>query len=160
MKRILMVSCLLFIGLYGTSQAQRLEVTGEVLTPLSLELNDIKSMNTTTIKAKDSDDIEHAFSGVPLESILKKAGVTLGEQLRGENLAKFVLVTAADGYEVLFSLAEMDPYFSGNTVLLAVEMDGKPLPNGYGPFRLIVPNDIRHGRWIREIRTINIIFHK
>jgi DMSO/TMAO reductase YedYZ molybdopterin-dependent catalytic subunit len=69
-------------------------------------------------------------------------------------------VRAADGYEVIFALPEIDPEFTAQTILLAYEVDGKPLPKGEGPFRLVVPNDKKHARWIREITTITVTFSK
>ncbi|MDR6562718.1 MULTISPECIES: hypothetical protein [unclassified Arcicella] len=54
----------------------------------------------------------YKYSGVPVTEILGKAGVTLGKQLKGENLSKYHIVKAADGYEVLFSLAELDASFT------------------------------------------------
>ena len=86
--------------------------------------------------------------------------MTLGGELRGENLTKYVIARAADGYEVLFSLAEIDEEFSGRTILLAHTVDGQALPQGIGPFRLIVPDERRPARWIREIKTIEIRFAK
>ncbi|MEA5259303.1 hypothetical protein VB264_16010 [Arcicella aquatica] len=36
----------------------------------------------------------YKYSGVPVTEILGKAGVTLGKQLRGENLSKYLIVKA------------------------------------------------------------------
>jgi hypothetical protein len=77
--------------------------------------------------------------------ILDSAGVTLGSQLRGENLAKYVLIKATDGYQIIFSLPEIDPEFTRETILQAYRVDGNPLPKGEGPFRIIAP-EIRSTR--------------
>lgn len=135
-----------------------LAISGEVLKPLTLSLDDLSRMPQAKYKAKDRDNVEHEYSGVALVEVLKAAGVTLGGQLRGENLAKYVLVTAADNYEVLYALPELDPEFTNNVVLLATLVDGKPLPKGEGPFRLVNPADKKHARWIREIRSIKVQF--
>ena len=82
----------------------------------------------------------------------------MGAQLWGENLAKYVLVKASDGYEVIFSLPEIDPEFTTNTILIAFEVDGVPLPKGEGPFRMISPGDKKHARWVREITSIRVLF--
>lgn len=146
------------ISLLVAQESATLSLEGEVLYPRTLTMKYLTSMDSTTLAIKDSDGLGHDFKGVPLAVILEKAGVTMGPELRGENLAKYVLVTAADGYEVLFSLPEIDPLFSQNNVILAYEMDGQPLPQGHGPFRLVVPQDKRHARWIREIRSIKVVF--
>lgn len=135
-------------------------VEGEVLKPLKLTLDDLLKMGQVEIAIKDRDEKEHTFKGVRLVDILDSAGVTLGRQLRGENLAKYILVRAVDGYEVVFSLPEVDTAYTNQTVLLVYQVDGTPLPKGVGPFRIIVPNDKRAARWIREIAVIKILFSK
>ena len=102
-------------------------VGGEVLKPLKLSVKELAALKSSEVKAKDRDGKEHTFKGVMLWTILDSAGVTLGKDLRGENLAKYVLVKASDGYEVVFSLPEIDPEFSEKIILLAYEVDGKPL---------------------------------
>ncbi len=135
-------------------------VEGEVLRPLKLTLDELSKMKQTEVKAKDREGNEHTFKGVRLVDLLDSAGVTLGRELRGENLAKYVLVKAVDGYEVIFSLPEVDPEFTGQTIILAYQVDGNPLPKGEGPFRLVVPNDKRPARWIRELTSIKVLYSK
>lgn len=135
-------------------------VEGEVLKPLKLTLDDLSNLKQAEVKAKDKDGKEHVFKGVRLVDILDSAGVTLGKDLRGENLAKYILIKAVDGYEVIFSLPEVDPEFTGQTILLAYQVDGNPLPKGEGPFRIVAPNDKRPARWIRELTTIKVVFSK
>jgi len=137
-----------------------LSVEGEVRTPLKLSIQDVKTFAPAETIARDKDGTDHAFKGVRLFDVLDSAGVTLGKQLRGGNLAKYILVKALDGYEVIFALPEIDPEFTDQVILLAFEMDGKPLPKGEGPFRLVVPKDKKHARWIREISAIKVMFTK
>lgn len=140
--------------------AHTLTVSGEVATPLELKAQDLAAMTQISHKVKDRDGKEHEFKGVALIEILEKAGVTTGAKLRGENLAKYALITAADGYEVLYALAEIDPEFTDQVILLATEKDGQPLPSGEGPFRIITPKDKKPARWIREVKSIKIAFAK
>jgi len=136
-------------------------VDGEVLKPLTLTRDNLVGMfKQDEIRTTDKDGKEHVFKGVKLISILDSAGVTLGGQLRGQNLAKYVLIKAVDGYQVVFSIAEIDEGYSAQTILLAYDIDDAPLPKGEGPFRMIVPGDKRHARWIREITTIKVIIAK
>ena len=151
--------CALVTHGYAQSTAT-LIVSGEVATPLELKAQDLASMKPISHKVKDRDGKEHEFKGVPLIEILEKAGVTTGAKLRGENLAKYALITTADGYEVLYALAEIDPEFTDQVILLAIEKDGQPLPAGEGPFRIITPKDKKPARWIREVRSIKIAFAK
>jgi DMSO/TMAO reductase YedYZ molybdopterin-dependent catalytic subunit len=139
---------------------QTLSITGEVARPLTLTRQDLSALRSVAIEVKDRDNKLHQFKGVALFEVLQRAGVTTGSLLRGENLAKYLLIGAADGYEVVYSLPEIDPEFTDQVVLLAIEKDGQPLPAGEGTFRLIVPQDKKQARWIREVRTIKVRFAK
>lgn len=135
-------------------------VEGEVQRNLKLSVARLSSFRTSEVKSKDRDGREHTYKGVMLSTILDSAGVTLGKELRGENLARYVLVKASDSYEVIFSLPEIDSEFTDNVVLLAYQVDGKPLAANEGPFRLVVPKDKKHARWIRQLSSINVMVAK
>lgn len=143
-----------------SSQAQTITISGEVTKPLTLQAADLKAMAHTSVTAKERDGKEHTYSGVPLADLLKQAGATIGPELRGENLTKFVLVKAADGYEVLFALPELDPEYATRTIVLADSVDGAPLAQGVGPYRIVVPGEKKPARWIREVRSIEVRFVK
>jgi DMSO/TMAO reductase YedYZ molybdopterin-dependent catalytic subunit len=140
--------------------AATVKVAGEVLTPLTLTAADLAAMPRTNASAKDKQGVLHTFSGVAIADILNKAGVTTGKQLRGENLAKYLLVTCADGYQVVFSLAELDSSFTDRVVILADQMEGKPLPAGTGPFRMIVPGEKKPARNSFQVTALTVRFAK
>lgn len=159
----LLASFLTFIFLANAVFAQTasmLKVEGEVEKPLTLSEKDLMNLPRTEVTGKDKDGKEHLYSGVVVAEILKQAGTPLGGQLRGKNLTKYLLVKANDGYEVVFALPELDPEFTDQIILLADKVDGKPLPKGEGPFRLVVPKDKKHARWIREVVSIKVVSAK
>jgi DMSO/TMAO reductase YedYZ molybdopterin-dependent catalytic subunit len=133
-----------------------IKVSGEVVRPLQLGPADFAKMKRVTVSMKDKDGNEHAYSGVAVADVLEMAGVTMGKQLRGENLTKYMLVKCADGYEVIFSLAELDATFTDRTVIIADESEGKPLPSGRGPFRLIVPGEKKPARSSFQVKELVI----
>jgi DMSO/TMAO reductase YedYZ molybdopterin-dependent catalytic subunit len=142
------------------AQTSTVKVVGEVVTPLTLTAADLAAMPRTTASAKDKQGVMHTFSGVALSEIFSKAGVTTGRQLRGENLAKYLLVTCADGYQVVFSLAELDSSFTDRVVILADQMEGQPLPAGVGPFRIVVPGEKKPARNCFQVTSLAIRFAK
>jgi DMSO/TMAO reductase YedYZ molybdopterin-dependent catalytic subunit len=144
----------------SNGQPTVVKVTGEVQTPLTLTAADLAAMPRTTAIAKDKQGVPHTFSGVALSEIFSKAGVTTGRQLRGENLAKYLLVTCADGYQVVFSLAELDSSFTDRVVILADQIEGKSLPAGTGPFRIVVPGEKKPARNCFQVTTLAIRFAK
>jgi hypothetical protein len=160
-NRSIVVSFLLLLSVAFSSLAQNtatVSIGGEVTTPLELKLADLATFKQVSHKVKDRDGKEHEFSGVALIEILEKAGVTTGSKLRGENLAKYLLISAADGYEVVYALAEIDPEFTDQVIILATAKDGQPLARAEGPFRIITPNDKKPARWVREVRSIKVAF--
>ena len=96
------------------------------------------------------------FDGVPLIDLLKRAGVPTGEAIRGAELAKTVFVVGADGYRVVFALAELDAAFTDRIVLLADKRDGAALPDNARPYQLIVPGEKRPARWVRQVVSIEV----
>ena len=88
--------------------------------------------------------------------MIERAGVPVGEAFRGEWLAAYAVVEGADGYRVVFSVAELDEGYGRDDVLVAHELDGKPLPQGDGRFQLVKLSDDRKGRWVRQVRSITI----
>lgn len=155
---LVLIVCLL-TGL--TSQAQTvLTVTGEVTKPLTLQAADLKAMAHIEVTGKDRDGKEHQYAGILVVDLLKQAGATVGGELRGENLTKYVIVKAIDGYEVLFALPELDADFASRSIILADSMDGAPLGSGVGPYRIVVPGEKKPARWIREVKSIEVRFAK
>jgi DMSO/TMAO reductase YedYZ molybdopterin-dependent catalytic subunit len=148
--------CLMGAPSLMAQSVSTISVDGEVLRPLHLSVKDIEKLHPVELKAKDKAGKEHTYRGAMLASVLDSAGVTLGADLRGENLAKYVSIKAVDGYEVLFSLVEVDPEFSSQQVLLATMVDGNPLPPGEGPFRIVAPQEKKPTRWIRAIVSIQV----
>lgn len=137
-----------------------IKISGEVTKPLSLSATEFAKMKHTTATIKDRDGNDHLYKGVPIQDILDRSGVTTGKQLRGENLSKYLLVRCADGYELVFSLAELDSSFTDRVVILADELEGKPLPAGKGPFRLIVPGEKKPARSSFQVTELVVRFAK
>jgi DMSO/TMAO reductase YedYZ molybdopterin-dependent catalytic subunit len=140
----------------ATAGPSVIQVTGEVQHPLTLTAADMAAMPRTIVSAKDKQGVSHAWSGVALADIFGRAGVTTGAQLRGKNMTKYVLVSCADGYKVVFSLTELDSAFTDRVVILADQMEGKPLSSTMGPFRIIVPGDKRPARDCLQVASIAI----
>jgi hypothetical protein len=166
MKRILSVVFLLVLlcvpaafGQTGQTAAppgQVLSVGGEVVHPLKLSAADLAKLPRQTVSAKDHDGKTSVFEGVALVEVLRLAGVEFGEHLRGKNLALFLVVEAADGYRAVFALPELDPAFTDRVIILADHRDGKALIAGEGQWRIVVPNEKRQARWVRQVVALTL----
>ncbi len=133
-----------------------LRVNGEVARPLNLTADDWKTLPRRSVRAKDHDGKESEYEGVELGELLKLAGVKFGEALRARDLALFLVVEAADHYRAVFALPELDHAFTDRVVLLADRRDGKPLAPNEGPLHLVVPDEKRPARWVRQVVALTI----
>ena len=136
--------------------AQEFKVTGDIPKPLTVTADDLAKMPRATVHTT-SNGIETVYEGVWLHDVLKKAGVPEGSELRGKALTTYVLAEAQDGYQVVFSLGELDPDFIDNEVLLADTANGKPLFGAQGRFRLVVPKDKPGARSVRMLNKIEVV---
>ena len=135
-----------------------LEITGDVPRPHSLQEQEWKGLKHISISATNAHDKTTAvYSGVLLRDLLKDAGVPSGETLRGKALSTVVMVIARDGYQVTFSIAELDEGIGNTQVLVADSADGKPLAETAGPLRLVVPTDKHPTRWVRMVKAIKVV---
>lgn len=135
--------------------AQVLSVGGEVARPLKLSAADLAKLPRHTVSAKDHGK-PATFEGVALVEVLRLAGVEFGEKLRGKSLALFLVVDAADGYRAVFALPELDSAFTDQLIILADRRDGKALSETEGQWRIVVPNEKRQARWVRQVIALTI----
>lgn len=140
----------------GIVAPSEIRIGGELARPLVLDTAMLSSLPRKSVRAS-AHGIDGEWSGVSLIDILQKAGVPSGDALRGKNLALYVSISAADGYRVVYALAELDTKFTGDPVILADHRDGKPLSSDEGPFRIIAPAEKRPGRWIRQVTRIDVL---
>lgn len=86
------------------------------------------------------------YTGVPLFSFINSNDSNVTGQI--------VVAQATDGYEVVYSLAELDPSLGGNPLdLLPYADTGTNFP-GSGVARTILPGDTMHGRWVSNLDAI------
>jgi len=71
-------------------------------------------------------------------------------------MASYVVAEASDGYRVVFSLSELDSGILDSEVMVADTMDGAPLGEKQGPFRLVAPHEKRPARWVRMLKSITV----
>jgi DMSO/TMAO reductase YedYZ molybdopterin-dependent catalytic subunit len=140
----------------GKDEAKPLVVGNEAGKLTSLSVNDWKKLPRRKVEVKDKEGKLITYEGVPLAEVLRFAGVPFDGHLRGPRVANYVLIEAADGYRAVLALAEVDPSVAEKVILLADRLDGKPLADSVGPYRLVVPGDRIHSRWVRQVTRITV----
>jgi DMSO/TMAO reductase YedYZ molybdopterin-dependent catalytic subunit len=169
-SRLLILSVLITAAFFSMAVAQPvpsapaqaravLRVSGAVDHPLVLGMSDLDAMHHVSANV-DKNGVKAVYKGVPLFEILSRAGIPAGTPPRDTRNTLYVTVTAADGYRVVFALAELDPGFSDRTVLLADRRDDQPLASREGPFRIVVPGEKLHARWVREVQSLDLEWAK
>ena len=144
-------------GLFArTASAQTLQITDTEGHSVNFTATQIEKLLHVTVDTAEHDKPAQ-FRGVPLAALLSMAGIKLGDAMRGPRMAEVLLAEAADGYKVVFALAELDPAFAAREIILADRRDGKPLDAHEGPFRIVAPGDKRPARWIRQVTTLKVI---
>lgn len=162
--RIFIYTFLIIISFTLTAFAQTPVKTDPVLhvevesgKTLDLTAKDLAKFTRRDVRAKGHDEKESTYSGYSLSDILLAAGAKIGkDELRGKELAAYLLVEAADGYKATFAIAEISADFTDKIILLADTRDGKPLPSNEGGWQIIVPGEKKHGRWVRQVIALKL----
>lgn len=156
MKKLTLLSALLiYLAALPPVQAQQLTIetsTGKQV----FNRVEIETLPHVKVTASEHSSGPVAYEGVTLKSVLEKAGVSFGESMKGKRLSNCLLVEAADGYRVVIALPELDPAFTDKQTLLVFLRDGKPLSNKEGPYRIVIPDEKRMARWVRQVTTLKI----
>ena len=136
----------------AAAAAQSIDVVGPDGRKTAVALTTLERRTVVT----EDRGLKTTFDGVAVRDVLAAAGVKFGEALRGKALAQIVLATASDGYQVVYAIAELDEAFTDQVILLADQRNGKPLLPDTGPLQIIVPNDKRAARWIRQVTRLEV----
>jgi hypothetical protein len=124
---------------------------------VSLSASVLKALPHITVTVHNPHaNAEETYSGVRLADLLAKVGAPIGSELRGKALANYVVATGSDGYQAVLALGEVDPGFHPGEVIVADSMDGKALDAHSGPFKLVVTEDKRPARSVRNLTNIEV----
>jgi DMSO/TMAO reductase YedYZ molybdopterin-dependent catalytic subunit len=136
----------------SAQQAATIDISGDVQKPMTVTAAELVAMPRITVTVAAV-----TYGRVLLDDVLKRAGVPTSSSLRGKALTTYILVEAQDGYQVVFSLGELDPSVTDNQIVLADSSDGKPLAETEGPFRLVIPKDKLGARSVRMLRRLTVV---
>ena len=100
------------------------------------------------------------LSGVLLWDLLQLAKVPSPNASGRQRAVMYVKLTGSDGQSAVLALAEVDPGYSKRLVLVADRRNGAPLDAAEGPWRVFIPDDLRHARWIRGLVRVELLAEK
>jgi DMSO/TMAO reductase YedYZ molybdopterin-dependent catalytic subunit len=142
-----------------TGYAGTFELTGPVENPRTFTEPDLMAYPAVTMTASfgaGQGFQTGRFTGVQLWDLLQEAKVKLDPAKNNDKLRKYVVVTGSDGYEAVFSYAELDPELGAEVVLVAYAKDGQPLPSNEGMARTVIGTDKRGGRLVSNVVRIEV----
>jgi hypothetical protein len=129
----------------GTSSipSTSVQLSGTVQNPGSYALAQLQSLTSAQLTVGTD-----TYTGVPLWSFLSPTDSDIASQI--------VITQATDGYEVVLSLAELDPDapFNGNPDDLLPYADTGTDFLTDGVARTIFPTDNKHGRWESNLDAV------
>ncbi|MDO8913762.1 MAG: hypothetical protein Q8N10_09020 [Phenylobacterium sp.] len=94
------------------------------------------------------------YAGPILTYVLRAGGLPVGPRLHGDPLRAYVVMTGKDGFQAVYSLAELDKDFHDDVVILADHVDGKPLPDKEAPWRVASSGDRKGWRSVFGLARI------
>jgi DMSO/TMAO reductase YedYZ molybdopterin-dependent catalytic subunit len=134
----------------ATSPAYRLSVEGDVPTPLSLSLDELRALPQRTatlpITCVDGWSATGVWRGVPVRDLLRMAGV---DPSRAAEVVSLQRPGSAYATSQLDASHAADP-----DTLLALELNGEPLVLDHGfPVRLVAPNrpGVMQTKWVTKV---------
>jgi DMSO/TMAO reductase YedYZ molybdopterin-dependent catalytic subunit len=142
-------------GAAGSEAALAISARGAAT--MRLTVVELAKLPSRTVAVKEVNGRNSIYRGTPLIEILRIAKIPLGRELRGEWLSRYLMVRAADGYEAVFALPELDPEWNDGTMLLCYSKDGEPISPQEGPLRLVIPSEKHRGRWVRQVSELRLM---
>ncbi len=141
----------------------QITLTGDVPKPAVFSIEQLEALGPVKASWKDHDAV-HEVEGLPLDKLLAQAGFTPGrmgkdvpKREKRAGWKKALRATAVDGYQALFSCAELWDGMGPTRALLIWSMDGKPLPAGAGPLRIVVLTDKEPSRSVYQVTKLEIL---
>ena len=138
-----------------------LQLSGDLPKAGTLTMADLKT-DAVTVDWTAHGQTKKA-TGAPLDKLLDRAGFTPGPmghdvpvREKRSGWKKAVVATASDGFQAVFSCAELMPEMGPTRALVVWELDGKPLGDD-GPLRLVVTTDKETARSLHNLVRIEVV---
>lgn len=147
--------------------SQQFQLGGQVVKPEIFTLQKLKAFPpsevTVTFQTGQGSETQ-TYVGVPLWTLIKDGAGGLKPNpdptVKNGFLRQYIAVSATDCYKVVLSVGEIEPNFEAKQVLVAYATNnpgqGIQLLGDKGVARLVVPGDKRGGRYISNIRRIDV----
>ncbi|MGC4098263.1 MAG: hypothetical protein QM706_14205 [Nitrospira sp.] len=151
----------------GGGLSNSLTLAGQIVNPGQFDLADLQALPSITetvsvLSGSNPTPQVREFTGVSLYDLLTLAaaggGIVTDPSVKNDILGKYIVVTGSDGYKATISLGELHPNFGADKILVAYdETGGDPGVGTAGFARLVVPGDVRAGRFVSNLVGIEVL---
>jgi hypothetical protein len=122
-----------------------------------LSLSDLQAMPQRTLKVHNGHSkIDQTYTGVGMDELLKKFGITLDDGGAKKVYHTYVRFEGTDKYFVLYSASELEPSLHTGDAILALTVNGQPLTED-GKFKLVAGAEKKPARWVTNVEKIAIV---
>jgi DMSO/TMAO reductase YedYZ molybdopterin-dependent catalytic subunit len=136
-----------------------LHVTGQVLNPLKLTVEDLKNdypaqtLDVTYLSG--TTPVPATFTGAYLRDILDAAQINFNPDVKNDTLSLYIAATGSDGSQAVVAYGEISSDFGNQPILVAYAQNGQPIAD-QGPIRLVVPGDKHGGRYVGALVSLDV----
>ncbi len=161
MKRSILVTVVWLLARPAAAADAPLSISGTGVKPASLQLRDLEAMQPVKATWAVGGD-KRPVLGVPLDKLLERQGLVPGRMGDGgspqsRGWRRVVIASAPDGFQAVFTVAELTPHLGQTRALLAWKIDDKPLPPDRGPLRLVVLTDQIASRSVHAVNRLEVV---
>ncbi len=100
--------------------------------------------------------VSHTYEGVLLTELLRLVDAPTGARIHADADRDYLVITGADNFRAVYSLAETDRSVQRHPTILADKMDGAPLIAHDGLFRIVVDGDQKPSRSVYGVTRIEV----
>jgi hypothetical protein len=145
----------------GGGDTSSFVVQGGVTSSATFGLSQLEALtpHTETVTYMlGSTPVTDTYTGALLWDVLSAEGILTDPTIKNDILRKLVTADGSDGYNVEFSLGEIDPAFGDDPVLVAYsDTDGQFSGGGGDGFaRIVAPGDIAGGRYVSNLASLTV----
>lgn len=150
MRRLIPALAAIALCLAAPAFAQDLKVTRADGTSATLTAEALADLPRAQVTVAGGSGPQ-VYEGPALAYVMRAVRLPVGMRAHGEPMKGYLVVRGADGYAAVLSAAEADKELHEDVVILADRLDGRPLPDAEGPWRLVIDDDIRPWRSVRQV---------
>lgn len=98
---------------------------------------------------------DESYSGVPVQALLAMVAPGKGEGPKVSANMTLIVGGATDDFHVAITLCDTDPTCRNGQAIVADMLDGEPI-KADGAFKLVLTEDKKPGRWVRNLSSLTV----